>query len=308
VRTASFILFIAFIIAPALFAGEITHTIKSGETVYALAKKYGVTEAEILFLNGIEDARKIYAGQKLRIPDGSIEVTPIVEDRSSHGTASKEEKPVYVSHRAIKGDTLFGIAKQYNITISELRSINKLSNSYLLKIGDTLKVPKKLADRASSGTQSNIPSGVPAEPKKPAESKNQSVSAEIAVSNLQNAKLNSKIAWPIPLRETMYMTGKLSGLMMSGAQGEIISCVADGTVVSAGPYRGFGRVVIVQHKDGYLYVYGGCESLSVREGDKVEAGAELGRLGVDAVSGKPQLFFMVQKNNTLIDPAKAPRS
>jgi septal ring factor EnvC (AmiA/AmiB activator) len=58
---------------------------------------------------------------------------------------------------------------------------------------------------------------------------------------------------------------------------------------------------------GYLYVYGGCESLSVKEGDRVAPGAELGRLGLDGVTSKPQLFLMVYKNNAPIDPAKAPR-
>jgi murein DD-endopeptidase MepM/ murein hydrolase activator NlpD len=59
---------------------------------------------------------------------------------------------------------------------------------------------------------------------------------------------------------------------------------------------------------GYLYVYGGCEYLSVKEGDRVVPGTELGSLGIDAVSQKPQLFFLVYQSNTPIDPAKAPRS
>jgi septal ring factor EnvC (AmiA/AmiB activator) len=67
-------------------------------------------------------------------------------------------------------------------------------------------------------------------------------------------------------------------------------------------------VAIVQVTGGYLYVYGGCESLSVKEGDRIGPGTELGKLGIDAVSEKPQLFFMVYRSNTPIDPAKAPRA
>jgi septal ring factor EnvC (AmiA/AmiB activator) len=55
-------------------------------------------------------------------------------------------------------------------------------------------------------------------------------------------------------------------------------------------------------------VYGGCESLSVKEGDKVTPGSEVGKLGLDTKSEKPQLFFLVYRNNNPIDPAKAPRS
>ena len=82
------------------FAQEQIHILKKGETIYALAKQYRVKEDEILFLNGIEDARKIYVGQKIRIPGGSILVNPIAS-----GAAS------FVEHKAVRGETLFGIAK-----------------------------------------------------------------------------------------------------------------------------------------------------------------------------------------------------
>jgi septal ring factor EnvC (AmiA/AmiB activator) len=112
----------------------------------------------------------------------------------------------------------------------------------------------------------------------------------------------------VNVKEAAPLTGKLSGLAISGTAGESVRCVAEGTVVSAGPYRGFGRVAIVQTADLYIYVYGGCESLSVREGDKVKAGAELGKLGAAAMSGSPELYFMVYKNNKPVDPEKAPRT
>ncbi|MDR1863407.1 MAG: peptidoglycan DD-metalloendopeptidase family protein [Treponema sp.] len=104
------------------------------------------------------------------------------------------------------------------------------------------------------------------------------------------------------------MAGKLSGVVLAGEKTESVKSLTQGTVISAGPYRGFGRVAIVQVSGGYLYVYGGCESLSVKEGDKVVPGTELGRLGIDALSEKPQLFFLVYRNNTPVDPAKAPRA
>jgi septal ring factor EnvC (AmiA/AmiB activator) len=125
---------------------------------------------------------------------------------------------------------------------------------------------------------------------------------------LTEIKFDSSTIWPVPAKEAAYMTGKLSGIVITATQGEAVKCLFPGTVVSAGPYRGFGRVAIVQTSGGYLYVYGGCETLNVREGDKVASGATLGALGIDAVSEKPQLFFMVYKNNAPLDPAKAPRA
>jgi septal ring factor EnvC (AmiA/AmiB activator) len=104
------------------------------------------------------------------------------------------------------------------------------------------------------------------------------------------------------------MDGKLPGVMVTGERAEPVRSLTQGTVISAGPYRGFGRVAIVQVAGGYLYVYGGCESLSVKEGDRVSPGMEIGKLGIDAVSDKPQLFFLVFLKDNPIDPSRAPRA
>jgi septal ring factor EnvC (AmiA/AmiB activator) len=45
----------------------------------------------------------------------------------------------------------------------------------------------------------------------------------------------------------------------------------------------------------------------VRKGDSIEPGAELGKLGIYPASGKPELVFIVSKNGSPVDPAKAPR-
>jgi septal ring factor EnvC (AmiA/AmiB activator) len=104
------------------------------------------------------------------------------------------------------------------------------------------------------------------------------------------------------------MTGKLSGVEITGVRAESVKSLTRGTVLSAGPYRGWGQVAIIQVEGGYLYVYGGCESLSVKEGDRVAPGTEVGKLGVDAKLNKPQLYFMVFRNNVPVDPARAPRA
>jgi LysM repeat protein len=263
-----------------IFADDVIHILKSGETIYSLARDYGVKIEEILFLNGIEDARRVQVGQRIRIPDVSTMAVPINLDPSA---------PPVKQHRAAKGETLFGIARQYNVSIQNLRKINRFSNNYVLKAGDIVKIPvgassvQMTAEAPGAGAVKNINS---------------------ASGNTVNLALN----WPIRVKEAAYMTGKLSGVSLLGDKGESIYSIFPGTVVSAGPYRGFGRVAIVKSEEGYLYVYGGCESLLVKAGDFVPSGTELGRLGIDAVSGRPELFFMVYLNNKAIDPSLAPRA
>jgi murein DD-endopeptidase MepM/ murein hydrolase activator NlpD len=294
------LLFLGFllVLGVTLFAQEQIHTLQRGETVYALAKKYGVKEDEILFLNGIEDARRIYVGQKIRIPGKSIQVGPIPSGTSS-----------FVEHKAARGETLFGIARLYNVTVAQIRAANNLKENYVLKIGDALRIPTAGAVAsptvpAASNSSSAAPASSSSSSASPASSAPSAASSIVPASKT----VDRSLLWPVAVKDAAYMTGKLSGVVLTGTQGESVHCIAEGTVVSAGPFRGFGRVAIIQTKDGYLYVYGGQESLSVKEGDRVSSGMELGKLGVDSTSGKSDLFFMVYKSQNPIDPAKAPRT
>jgi murein DD-endopeptidase MepM/ murein hydrolase activator NlpD len=281
-------------------AQEQIHTLERGETIYALAKKYGVKEDEILFLNGIVDARRVSVGQKIRIPGNSIQISPIPTGVSS-----------FSEHKVVPGETLYGIARLYRVTVPQIRAANNLNEKYVLKIGDTLRIPAAAEDApviaakpvspasaAAISPQAGNPTGAPAA--NPAGSPASVPPATKIV--------DRSLQWPVSIKDASYMTGKLSGVVLTGIQGESVRCIAEGTVVSAGPFRGFGRVAIVQTKDGYLYVYGGQEALTVKEGDRVASGMELGKLGLDAATGKSDLFFMVYKNNAPVDPARAPRT
>jgi murein DD-endopeptidase MepM/ murein hydrolase activator NlpD len=268
-------------LAVSVSAQEQIHTLQRGETIYALAKKYGVKEDEILFLNGIEDARRIYVGQKIRIPSKSIQVSPIPSGASS-----------FIEHQTVHGETFFGLARRYNVTVAQIRTANNLSESYVLKAGDKLRIPTAAV---SPSPPAASPPSTPATPATPTPTPTPKT-------------VDRSLPWPIVVKDAAYMTGKLSGVVLTGTQGESVRCIAEGTVVSAGPFRGFGRVAIVQTKDGYLYVYGGQESLTVKEGDRVTSGTELGKLGVDSTTGRSDLFLMVYKGQNPIDPARAPRT
>jgi murein DD-endopeptidase MepM/ murein hydrolase activator NlpD len=253
-----------------LSAEERIHTLQRGETIYSIARVYGVPVQSILQLNGIVDATRVQAGQRIRIP----------VQNAGGGTGG------YGEHRVVRGETLYSIARRYSITLQELLDLNGLLSSYVLKEGDRIRVP---AGPPVSGVVPAV--SAPQEPVRPG----------------VQQRPDASIRWPVAAKEVSYMTGKLYGVMLAGERSEPVKSLTQGTVVSAGPYRGFGRVAIVQMTGGYLYVYGGCESLSVKEGDRVTPGTELGRLGIDAKSAKAQLFLLVYRSNSPIDPAKAPR-
>ena len=274
-------------------AEDAVHVVAKGETLYSISRQYRVSPDELMRYNDIADAAKLQAGRRLRIPPAAP-AAPAAGSATTTGNgvsgkagAETGSTPAaYTEYRVVKNDTLFSIARTHGLTVQALRDLNKFPANYVLKEGERIK----------------IPAGAAAAPAQPADS-------PAAPARQTTAKtVDSSVRWPINPKEIAYMTGKLYGVVVRGERSESVRSLTQGTVISAGPYRGFGRVAIVQVSGGYLYVYGGCESLSVKEGDRIGPGAELGKLGIDAVSEKPQLFFMVYRSNTPIDPAKAPRA
>ncbi|MDR2211584.1 MAG: M23 family metallopeptidase [Spirochaetaceae bacterium] len=267
------------------FSEETVYVMQRGDTIYSIARSYGVQVQVLLSLNGIKDPRTIQAGSRIRIPrqDGR-ETAPIA--------------PGYRDYKVEKNDTLYSIARRYNLALADLLEMNGFAPGYVLKAGETIRIP--------ASTSPGTPAGGP--PRSPPAVQGTGQTGADPKSTGTPARVDPRIRWPITAKEVTYITGKLYGVQVTGERQEPVKSLTQGTVVSAVPYRGFGRVAIIQTPGGYLYVYGGCESLSVKEGDKVTPGTELGKLGMDAKSSKPQLFFFVYRSNNPVDPAAAPRA
>jgi len=249
------------------------HVVGKGETIYSISRFYQVTPEELMKANKISDPSRLQSGKRLVIPVNAFQDIAVPAGKKS---ATETASPV--NYQVVKGDTLFSIARTNGITLQELLDLNKFSSGHVIKLGDTIKVPGKAA-AFSSSVSVNSGAGT-------------SVSA---------------LRWPVNARDVAYMTGQM-GVIVEGEHFEPVKSLTQGKVISAGPWRKFGKVAIVETAGGYFYMYGGCESLSVKVGDKVTAGAEVGKLGINSVSEKPQLFFMVFQSDIPIDPAKAPRA
>ncbi|WP_179535384.1 peptidoglycan DD-metalloendopeptidase family protein [Actinopolyspora biskrensis] len=83
------------------------------------------------------------------------------------------------------------------------------------------------------------------------------------------------------------------GIDIANSKGTKISSVAEGTVLEAGPASGFGLWVRVQHTDGTITVYGHVHSVTVQEGEKVEAGDQIATMGNRGFSTGTHLHFEV---------------
>ena len=258
---------------------ESTHLVKKGETLYGIAKKYQITISELKTANNLSDKDVLKAGQKLVIPSADIEnAATLSSTNSSTSTSNSSSKTeTYIVQ---KGDTLYGIAKKYDIKVSEIYSLNGMSQKDVLKVGQKLKVPV---------TGVSLPDIKDIDPKKYTE------------------KTIPGLKWPVKNPTVTYVKGKVSGVQLTSSAKENVVNIHAGTVVYTGSYRGFGKVVFVQSKTGLVYAYTGLSSIKVKKGTYVVAGDVLGKAGVDSMTKKNGIMLMVVQNGEYIDPAKAPR-
>ena len=95
-----------------------TYTVKSGDSLYSIAKKYGITVDELKKANGLT-SNNLSLNQKLVIPETKGEIGYVVKS----------------------GDSLYSIAQKYNITVDELKKANGLTTN-TLTIGQELTIPE----------------------------------------------------------------------------------------------------------------------------------------------------------------------
>lgn len=80
----------------------------------------------------------------------------------------------------------------------------------------------------------------------------------------------------------------------------LVLAPADGTVKFADSFRGFGRVVIMSHKNGYNTVMTNLGDIDVMVGQDVLAGEPIGRMNPD----KPEMYLEVRRGDSAVDPAR----
>jgi LysM repeat protein/ABC-type branched-subunit amino acid transport system substrate-binding protein len=108
----------------------IYHNLKPGETVYSLSKSYGVSENEIVQSNLGIDINKLSVGTEIAVPKREFMNTQQKFD---------EQENKYIYHKVLAKETLYSIAKQYGLTVRQLRKEN--SDLRFPQVGDFVRVP-----------------------------------------------------------------------------------------------------------------------------------------------------------------------
>jgi septal ring factor EnvC (AmiA/AmiB activator) len=101
--------------------------------------------------------------------------------------------------------------------------------------------------------------------------------------------------------------GPALGVTLRTAASAKVVAPAEGTITFAGPFRSFGKVLILDQGNGYAVILTGLESVFAGIGDKIAAGALIGQMGQTKAGGAttaPELYFEVRQAGRPIDPER----
>lgn len=93
------------------------------------------------------------------------------------------------------------------------------------------------------------------------------------------------------------------GVEFAAPRGTSVRTVAKGEVRFADWFRGYGRIVIVDHGDGYFTVYGHLDEIDVDVGEGVSEGDTLGKAGDTGSLAGPRLYFEIRRGSQPLDPS-----
>ena len=125
-----------------------THTVTAGETFYGIARRYGVTAAQLRATNPDVEMESLEIGDVLRLPASARDSragtssapaqrpasTPAQRTGSQGGSAQRR------SHTVVAGETLFGIARRYGVTVAAIREANEMETDQV-RTGQRLVIP-----------------------------------------------------------------------------------------------------------------------------------------------------------------------
>jgi membrane-bound lytic murein transglycosylase D len=108
----------------------VEYVIRRGETLTHVARRFGVSVSAIQAENGGLNPRRLRAGQRIRVP----------VDGGAVAAAEEAQAEAWRVHRVRSGDTLWEIARRYDVSVSELRSWNSMGSRSAIRPGQQLRV------------------------------------------------------------------------------------------------------------------------------------------------------------------------
>lgn len=282
-------------------------TVKPGDTVQALARRYGVAESSLLAANGLVAGAQLTPGMNVVIPAYTqsapmAAAAPMNAATTGAATApgpqvlgqlppTKPAPPKTVANQVAAAAAAVKTPAPQTTNVAMATSTASDAGGLLPPAGNTpaKPAPQQVAAVAPSQPQSSVVSPTPA-----------STGVESAA--------DGSFRWPVRGRVISAFGQKPGGERNDGINIEVpegtpIKAAEGGQVIYAGnELKGFGNLVLVKHPNGFVSAYAHASELLVQRGDNILRGQTIAKVGSTGNVSRPQLHFEIRNGNRPVDP------
>jgi murein DD-endopeptidase MepM/ murein hydrolase activator NlpD len=290
-------------------------TVGAGETIYTIARRHNISTRILIEANNLTPPYRVTPGQDLVIPGSRI-------------------------HTVADGESLYLISRAYNLDMYSLAKANKMVPPYRVYSGQQLAIPgvgagegkpavevapvsdvlagleprrgttsRPGADRAV--TQTPLPGdGAPVKTEGGSGATQEVARAAREPEAVPPSPSGGRFLWPVRGRVISGFGPKSGGMHNDGINisakpGETVRAAENGVVAYAGnELRGFGNLLLIRHRDGWITAYAHADEILVSRGDQVKRGQVIARVGASGRVAEPQLHFEIRKGTRAVDPLR----
>ena len=307
------------------------YKVKKGDTLSAIAINNSMSLNELLELNGLNRNYLLKIGDNIKVYN-KVNLNPNNNFNNQNSTSKREYRKIE-DYKIKKGDTLSEIALAKGMDLVEIYSLNGLNDKSIIKVDEIIKVyaekDKKtaLVDSTYSVKKGDTLYSIARNHKM--------VLADLLklndIKDLNNYTLQAGATLKVKILKTIYtdfddlpessfifpyrgsIVSKYGtdennlanrGINISGKAGDKVVAADYGIVEYSDNIRGFGKVIIIKHKNGYTTAYAHLSDAKVKAGDIVNKGDYIGNIGDTGMINKNELYFKISYLGMPIDPLK----
>ncbi|WP_151733366.1 M23 family metallopeptidase ['Paenibacillus yunnanensis' Narsing Rao et al. 2020] len=255
----------------------LVYTVQEGDTVSAIATRFGITQDEIFRNNPAVKELTLQIGDELQLTVPQPDLTVVTVEQVTEQVVTEPEVEIRKSDQLAAGKRK--VVRPGQTGLKEMQYRVTKENGIVVKeewLGQTV-VKASLPEVVYSGTKV-VGEGT------------------------------GMFAWPVSGASISSSFGERWGRAHKGVDlvsgNRTIKAADAGVVTFAGTQSGYGNVVIVNHKNGYVTYYGHLKSISVSVGQKLSQGSKIGIMGSTGRSTGTHLHFEIRKNGTAVNPMK----
>jgi len=271
-----------------------THRVAAGETLYRIARGLGITPGALAEMNGISVSTPLAVGQVLVVPapagKGGAPADSLTPLRPEESRGANEEDapgvlpPALAAAFDARGPSASRDASGAGPSLAHGPDGSAPSARVAAAAGRDGRVPGRI--------ESSVLGALP--------------QAQGGKSPVSMRRGSGQLQWP--LRGVLYARfgrkGKAphDGIDLAAPAGTPVRTAGEGSVLFAGPQRGYGLLVIVEHALGLVTVYAHNRDLRVRTGQQVREGQVIATVGESGKTSGPHLHFEVRQDGAPVDP------